>query len=290
MTPQHCTLLIEDDPQMAAEMKSLLASLGHNCIHASTLEEVRAAIEKGGFCLALLDMQIPADASSIPLVSCGETALALLRIHDARRRANGRHILQILVVTSYSKEPDFVSRMHEMDADGFIAKPFDDRLEAVVDKIRAALARADRIDHASCEAAMLPVAAASSTAPGRVHLDIDGTRGKLRTAIHVDGRRCELQDALFSVVLRLAASHARDAEAWTTKTSLGIARSPHIPSRIRTALASYVPRDFNILEADKSGNLRLNPAVEIGRIEWALLEQHTDETIRKIAKENVGEK
>jgi len=148
--PKHVAFIVEDDPHVAAELRALVASLGHASIHASTLEEALAAIEAGGFCYALLDMQIPADASSMPRAACGETVLTTLRKRYPQRRADGKHVLQIVVVTSYSREPEFVSRMHELDADAFIAKPFDDKPELVLEKIRTALVRAGREEHESC--------------------------------------------------------------------------------------------------------------------------------------------
>jgi DNA-binding response OmpR family regulator len=289
----HRVLVVEDDPRLAAELCRLLASIGHEAIHVSTLEELRAAIETGGFCCVLLDMEIPADARSRALVSCGETALQLLRKVYPHRRPNGFHVLQILVVTGYSTNHEFVSRIFEMNADGFIAKPFDQKPEVLLDKVRAALVKAGREDHDACEALPLDGAKATpSAAPprltGTVTVDIDGSKNKLRNIVRVDSKPCELQDAKFLVFLRLVAARDRAPDAWVAKQDLKIARNPEMPHRLRLAFATTVPAGFLIVEGDKSGRLRLNPAVVVGSVDWKALESHANEAIKKLAKECVA--
>ena len=87
--------------QIADILKELVASLGHEWIYASTLEEVRAAVAAGGYCYVLLDMQIPPDATSRASVGCGETALRLIRRAAPARNAGDQHVLPVLVVTGY---------------------------------------------------------------------------------------------------------------------------------------------------------------------------------------------
>ncbi len=289
----HRALVVEDDPHVAAELCRLLASLGHEAIHASTLEELRAAIEKGGFCYVLLDMEIPADARSRPLASCGETGLALLRKAFPHRGVGGHHVLQILVVTGYSTDHEFVSRIFEMNADGFIAKPFGQKPEVLLDKARAALVKAGREDHEACEALALDgtkgtTAAVPPKFTGSITVDIDGSKNKLRNVVRVGAHACELQDAKFLVFLRLVAAHVRAPEGWVSKLALNMARSPETPHRIRQAFAKAVPAGFDIVEGDKSGRLRLNPAVVVGSVDWRALENHANDAIKKLAKECSG--
>jgi CheY-like chemotaxis protein len=288
--PKHVAFIVEDDPHVAAELRALVASLGHASIHVSTLEEALAAIEVGGFCYALLDMQIPADASSMPRASCGETVLTTARKKYPERRADGKHVLQIIVVTSYSREPEFVSRMHELDADAFIAKPFDDKPEVVLEKIRTALVRAGREDHESCEAeepAETQGAGGDSSAKaaGAVTVTIDGTMSGVRDVVLVGAVRYEVQHAKFLVFLRLVAAHLRGPDGWVTKAAAGIARNPAMPSRLRQELGASVPAGFHIVETDKLGRLRLNPNVVVKKVDWAALERHADDAVQKLARE-----
>ena len=73
-----------------------------------------------------------------------------------------------------------------------------------------------------------------------------------------------------------------------SKAALGIARNPAMPSRLRQAFDGSVPAGFHIVETDKSGRLRLNPAVVVGKVDWAALERHADEAVVKVAKERVA--
>ncbi len=284
MRKRHVALIVEDDPQIAVILKEFVGSLGHDWIHEATLEEVRAAVAAGGYCYVLLDMQIPADAHSRAVVGCGETALEVIRRAAPERTKAGKHVLPILVVTSYSRHPDFVSKMYDMDANGFIAKPFDDRADLILDKIRAALARAERVDH-SCCAAVLAASPERMTPGSVVRVAIDGKRGAARTDVLVNDTRGSLQDMLFVVFLHMVAAHLRDPEAWTSAAKLGMARNDKATTRIRAALKELLPAEFEIVETQKTVGFRLNPGVVIARVDWEALAGHGQAAVRKIAGE-----
>ena len=309
MTDQHVAFIVEDDPQIAEILKELVASLGHAWIHASTLEEVRVAVAVGGYCYVLLDMQIPAHATARPLLGSGETALGMIRKKEPRRNEAGAHVLPVLVVTGYSRDPDFVSKMYEMEADGFVAKPFDDRIEFVLDKIRAALLKSGREEHEYCGRIPAPVATSSappaalaapsspvdagisaSTARGTsgtapVRLVLDGTQSRKRTRVVVNGGSIDLQDAFFLFLLRVVVAGMQKRVEWATHHELGIARRPELPSRLRAALADFVPAGFEIVESDRDGRYRLNPRVVVEYIDWASLSRHSDPSVQKLAAE-----
>ena len=146
----HVALLVEDDPAWAKILGALLLALGHTFVHVTNLAEARAAIEAGGFCYVVLDLEIPAQAGMAADVGCGETVLELLRKKYPHRNRDGRHRLQIFVVTGFSNDGEFSSRLHQMDADVFVNKASLSRAGHLPDQIRKALAKAGRADHAAC--------------------------------------------------------------------------------------------------------------------------------------------
>ena len=297
MSERHVALIVEDDPHIAEILKELVTSLGHDWVHATTLDEVRAAVAAGGYCYVLLDMQIPADATSRPSVGCGETALRLIRRASPDRTASGRHVLPILVVTGYSRDPDFVSKMYDMDANGFIAKPFGERVDLELDKIRAALVRAEREEHEGCGGDAKeelptppenPCASASVTTARVVRIAIEGRRVAGRNDVLVDGRRGSLPDVLFCVFLRFVGSHLGTPGAWQSAAKLGMARNRWAPTRIRAALRDVLPSGVEILESERNVGYRLNAAVHVERVEWGELAKHPQAAVRKVAEEWKG--
>jgi CheY-like chemotaxis protein len=280
MSDSHEVLIIEDEPPMAETLAELCASLGCRTRIAPTLADVRAAIDEGGFCAVLLDLQIPSDAHARPLVGSGETALAQLRKHDKRRNAEGHHILPILVVTGYSIEPGFVTRLFKGGIDDFLPKSFDDgsgrpfreRLDGVLDKVRAALAQAGRTDHASCKLLGL------TADPTAIHLAMGGETSGRRLVCAINGRRCELQAQHFLVLLRLALEHERDPEAWLTLHELGIARSPSVPGRIREAVAAALREEDDLIETRYGGYCRLKTSAVVA-LDRHALSSHAHENV-----------
>jgi CheY-like chemotaxis protein len=301
----HVALIVEDDPTIADILKELVGSLGHRWRHASTLEEVRSAVADGGFCYALLDMQIPADGKSRESVGCGETALRLLRRTFPARNANDKHVFPILVVTSYSRDPSFVSKTHKNGADDFLPKPFGERIDLVLDKVREALADAGREDHAACAlpadgdeavSASLselsePPTPAASTEPSGVptlRLEITGTHLAQRNGVFVNGASGSLPDGHFVVLLSAVSAHLRAPGEWHPDTKLGMVRNRWAPSRILSELKDLLPTGFRVLEANKPYNFRLNPAIVVERVDWPALAKHPQPAVRKMAAEWVG--
>ncbi len=286
-------LIIEDDEHIAEVLKTSVASLGHRWRHAVTLEDVRKEVEQGGYDYVLLDMQIPANARAHESVACGETALRWLRHAAPERNAAGKHILQIIVVSAYSREPEFVSRMYEMEADGFIAKPFGSN-DVVLDKIRDALARAGREDYVTSgskaghgsvappKAPSLPPEQASEATP-RVRLRIDGSSFGGRTNLEINGVVTSLQDAFFTVLLYLVAGALRSRGTWMPAEKTGVSQNYRAPSRIRADLRALLPAGFEIIETQRLVGFRLNPEVVIAEVNWEALQQHVQPAIRKIA-------
>jgi CheY-like chemotaxis protein len=289
----HRVLIIEDDPILAAVLAAMVASLGHEFVIARTLEEVRLRLAEGRYCYVLLDMQIPPVDGKDPEVGCGETALELVRKTDSSRTAEGKFRLPILVVTGYSRQPEFVARMFEKwDVAGFVAKPLPDAHEVVLDKIRGALRVAGRVEHETCEEQVnvRPAderATASEGSPAQgVSVVLDGGWAARKSTFLVNGQTCSLHDARFVVFLRLVVVHLRSPGTWSSRHTLGFPNNREMPSRVREAFAGLVPKDFEVIERNGNGSFRLNPELVIAKVNWAALARHPDEQVRKIAIEN----
>jgi hypothetical protein len=123
--------------------------------------------------------------------------------------------------------------------------------------------------------------------PKGARLDIDGRYTKWRWHVQVNGLLAELQHARFVFLVRAIAMRIKRPEAWSSKSELGIARSPEVPSRIQEAFAPALPPKFKLIESDKKHNVRLNPLVEIGHVAWDVLVGHGAEEVRKVAREMI---
>jgi DNA-binding response OmpR family regulator len=284
MNATPTALIVEDDPQIAEILRELVVSLDHAGIIAVTLHDVKVAIAKGGYDYVLLDMQIPVAEGAKANVGAGETALDLLRAHHPQRNAAGRHVVPIIVVTAFSQEHDFVSKMYDAGADGFLPKPFGDRIDKVLDKIRSVLARAGRGADESSTRATPP--AAIAVLP--ITLSLDGTMIARRTLVRVNGKPREIADRYFVLVFRLALGRLRDADAWWERSELGIGRTREDASRAQKELTADLPEGTVILENDGATRLRLAAHVELAPLDWAALAKHRHPTVQKIAKERAA--
>jgi CheY-like chemotaxis protein len=159
MAGQHIALIVEDEPEMAAEIADLVRSFGHSSIHVETKADALALIERGDFCYVLLDMQIKADRDSIKAyISAGMTLLEEIRRRFPHRAATDMHLLPVLVVSGHAKEHDDVVKAFQAGADDFIRKPLSLDGQDMGSKIRHCLDRAGRGEHCDCEARALEFA------------------------------------------------------------------------------------------------------------------------------------
>ena len=168
MPDRHIALIVEDEPEMAAELGDLLRSFGHDHVHAETLADARARLDEGGFCYVLLDLQIKADGQSIkPRVESGMTLLREVRRRFPHRSANDIHLMPVLVISGHGKERENIISAFQDGIDRFIMKPLSSNGEDVGAKIRHCLELAGRNDHDACEACTC--AAASGLAERQYH-------------------------------------------------------------------------------------------------------------------------
>ncbi len=156
MAGSHIALIVEDEPEMAAEIADLVRSFGHDSIRAETKAEALVLIEGGGFCYVLLDMQIKADRDSIKAyASAGMSLLSEIRRRFPHRASTDMHLLPVLVVSGNAKEHDDVVRAFQIGANDFIRKPLSSDGTDLEAKIRHCLGQAGRAHHGICHTKML---------------------------------------------------------------------------------------------------------------------------------------
>lgn len=152
MAGQHVALIVEDEPEMAAEIADLLRSFGHDHIHVETKVAAIEALDAGGFCYVLLDLKIKTDDKSIkPHVEAGVSLLTEIRARFPRRNSHDIHLMPILVVSGQAKEHEDVVKAFQKGTDDFIRKPLSLDNQDIEAKIRQCLDRSGRSDHSVCD-------------------------------------------------------------------------------------------------------------------------------------------
>jgi CheY-like chemotaxis protein len=285
MAGRHTVLLVEDEPQMAEELGELLESLGHAHLHAGNKEDAERLVAEGAFCYVLLDLQIKANRDSIKAhVEAGQSLLEHIRERYPRRNDEGRHRLQILVMSGHAKEHYYVVKALQEGADDFITKPVGESKPPFKDKIQDALRRSGREKHESCAALTREARAAAVTAPP---LEITGRQEGKRMEVKVGGRPVLLTNASFLMLLNLVAGRLRSPEGWIHKNDLGAKAEQGWKgiSRLKEELAPHLPPKAAIVENDQSGSYRLPAGLEIAGVDTARLEALGDARIARLAEE-----
>ena len=153
MDAGHTALIVEDEPDMAAEVADLVRSFGHGHIHVETLADARACLDQGGFCYVLLDLQIKTDSQSIkPRVESGMAFLREVRQRYPLRGAQGTHLMPVIVISGHGKEQFNIIGAYRHGIDEFIVKPLGTHGQDVIGLIGQTLEKAGRADHMQCEA------------------------------------------------------------------------------------------------------------------------------------------
>jgi DNA-binding response OmpR family regulator len=164
MPGRHIAFLVEDEPEMAAELGELLHSLGHAHVHAATQEDAKRIVEQGEFCYVLLDLQIKVNADSIKAhVEAGQNLLEFIRERYQRRNEQDKYCLPVLVMSGHAKDTHYVVKALQDGADDFIVKPLGENKPPFRDKIREALRKSGREKHHHCAAIMCEAKATASS-------------------------------------------------------------------------------------------------------------------------------
>jgi CheY-like chemotaxis protein len=166
MSERHVALIVEDEPEMAEEIGDLLRALGHDYVHAETLADARVRLEQGGFCYALVDLEIKADRQSIkPRVESGLSVVREIRERYAERSAADMHVLPVLVVSGHGRDPKNIIGAFKDGIDDFILKPLSADGQDIGGKIRRCLDLAGRGDHGACRACRQGAAVGQMSVP-----------------------------------------------------------------------------------------------------------------------------
>ncbi len=292
MSRRHVALLVEDEPEMAAELRELLASLGHACIHAPTQEAAERLLEAGDFCYVLLDLQIKVNADSIKArVEAGQSLLEQVRERYPQRNDDGKHRLQILVMSGHAKDHHYVVKALQEGADDFITKPVSESHPPFKEKIQEALRRCGRDKHERCvaltQAARVSTDAAAASPGATTRLAITGRQEGKRLEIKLGDKRVLLTSASFLMLLHLVVGRLRDEGGWVHKQDLGAKTEQGWKgiSRLKEELAPHLPATATIVENDRSGGYRLRADVEIASIDSKHLRETGDARIARLATE-----
>jgi hypothetical protein len=197
-------------------------------------------------------------------------------------------VTPILVLTGYSSDPQFVANLFKRGIDAFVKKDVCDNIELFSREVREMLEKAGRGDHAKCAAlARRALSGAGSVgAVGAPRIAIDGkvTRGG-RTEIAINGTLREMQDSRLAILLRCIVARDRSLEAWSSRDALGIGESRSATTQLRQAFEGLVPPGFEVLEGDRRGSFRLNPAVIVESVDFDALAEHPDPGVVRVVQE-----
>lgn len=231
MNDRHVALIVEDEPDMAAELADLLRSFGHDHIHAETLEEGLACLKRGGFCYVLLDLQIKADCTSIkPRVDSGLTLLREIRRRFPCRNDNDMHLLPVIVVSGHGREPQNMIAAFKDGINDFIEKPLSHNKQDIGTTIRSCLEQAGRNFHDTCHVQFH----AASSRPNSETVDGDPfwhTSDYSEVRLH--GESFSFKGDINRAVIRLLHAAAQTSEPWRLgKTLLKEAGSTDLNMRM----------------------------------------------------------
>ncbi|MBN1773588.1 MAG: response regulator [Deltaproteobacteria bacterium] len=295
MPGRHIALLVEDEPEMAAELGELLESLGHGHVHTATKEDAERLVEAGEFCYVLLDLQIKVNADSIKAhVEAGQSLLEFIRERYPQRNEHDKYRLPILVMSGHAKEHYYVVKALQDGADDFITKPVGECKPPFKDKIQDALRRSGREKHERCAAVMREArASASAAASGNgapdpcLPMTITGRIEGKRAEIKICGHVVLLTTGSLIILLHLVAGHVRGGDGWVHKNDLGAKTEQGWKgvSRLRDELRPGMPKKADFFENDKSGSYRLHGAIRIDAIDLPALESHWDARVKRLAAE-----
>lgn len=255
MSERHVALLVEDDPEMAAEIGDLLRSFGHDYLHAETLADARILLEKGGFCYALLDLEIKADRQSIkPRVESGMSVLREIRRRFPQRCSSDMHALPVLVISGHGREMQTVIGAFRDGINDFIPKPLSASGQDISGKIRHCLELAGRSDHAACSACQQGQVGSPALRP-------ESDKMFWHTPDYAEVR---LGDEMFSftgtvnrAVIRILHEASIAGRPWQSgKATLAKAGSQDAEAKMRNLFGAH-PCWGKLLLSDRRGNYRI---------------------------------
>lgn len=169
MAKPHVALLVEDEDDFAVELIDLLRSIGHDHLRAKNQSQALAIVEKGGFCYALVDLQIKVDERSpAAIAEAGQSLIQRIREKFPGRDGRDEHYLPLFAMSAYSKHAAAVVKaIRTGKATDFIEKPLSANKTEPLQTILEWLKKTGREDHSDCEALNRAARGAPEVAPAQ---------------------------------------------------------------------------------------------------------------------------
>lgn len=254
MVAGHTALIVEDEPDMAAEVADLVRSFGHHHTHVETLADARLRLDQGGFCYVLLDLQIKTDSQSIkPRVESGMAFLREVRQRYPLRGAQGTHLMPVIVISGHGKEQFNIIGAYRHGIDEFIVKPLGTYGQDVIGLIGQTLEKAGRADHMQCEARTHEAAGqlVRQAPPGRFWHSQDYSQ------VSLNGEPYLFTGEIQRSAIRILHAASRSGQPWLTgKTLLKQAGSSDLSMRMGNLFRRH-PAWGTIVVSNNRGQYRL---------------------------------
>jgi CheY-like chemotaxis protein len=197
--PSHLALVVEDEPEAAADLVEILRTCGCEAVVATNRRDALVQLASAVFCIVLLDLEIGSEPDSIR----GRVANGKEVLNETRRRFPERegttHALPIIVISGFAAETEAAVAAMRDGASDVVQKLSSAKDKA--DRIYAALEHAGRTSHRRCQELL------SATKPmatsGMLTLSIPAEREGRRVLVMLGGRRAAITLSSLKILLHL---------------------------------------------------------------------------------------
>ena len=279
MKERHVALIVEDDKETAKDLAEILRSAECDNVIVDNHDDALSTLQRGSFCLILLDLQIKGASDSIK--GHVEHGRALLRkIREAHGDHNGTAFwLPVLIVSGFAREREEAVEVMKDGANDVIQKPLDN--QQVSNRIRRALEASGRTIHALCRDKPPTWRPDLSE---EVLISVPGDRVGRRTRVMVGHAPVDLTDASLKVLLRLMVGLRNGTQVhkidFGFRADRGFKGISNLRNELKPALA-----DADIIKNDYQGNYSFTDQVTIGECAIDNLLGIGDATISDLAEQ-----
>ena len=281
MNQVHRALIVEDEPEAAADLAEILRTCGCESVVVTNRRDALEQLDEAAFCIILLDLEIKAEADSIR----GRLDHGKQLLRDARGRypqlVGAKYALPIVVLSGFASETEAAVAVMKDGASDVVQKLCTAKLKA--DRIQEALETSGRPSHRVCDERQ--TAATQQNPRDRLTLSIPGDQDGRRVVVRVGTGTAPLTYGSLKVLLHLV--KARLSGSLVHKTDLG-ARSDRGfrgISVLRQELAAACGNAKELITNDQRGSYGLADRVLLGPMAMEKLQRLGDHTITKLARE-----
>lgn len=277
----HRALIVEDEPEAAADLVEILKACGCAGVIATNRRDALARLEEGAFCIILLDLQIKAEPESIR----GHFEHGMQFLKEARSRYpqlfGAKYSLPIVVLSGLASETEAAVAVMRDGASDVVQKL--STREHKTERIHRAMETSGRTSHRVCEesSALAPV-----NAVDELTLSISGEQVGRRLVVCLGQRRATVTHRALKVLLHLVIG--RLSGSLVHKIDLGSCADQgfRVVSVLREQLGkAYEGDEKQLVTNDHRGSYGLADRVKIGGVDTAKLERLGDREITKLARE-----